>query len=121
MGWLMWLARLTAGAAALNLFTIYLGYFWPAADQRSMRILIATLLVAGIAAVNVFEVKSGTRMGSFAVHCSFCVIETQMHLRTAFPPVNFLPYWGLLLWSCLFPACIAANSKSCSRLPPSRL
>src|SRR6266851_3044650 len=32
IGWLVWLARLTAFAANCNLLVSYLGFFWPAAN-----------------------------------------------------------------------------------------
>src|SRR5437667_5684467 len=57
IGWLMWLARLTAFAANCNLLVSYLGYFWPAATGALWRAAIITLVVAVLTAINVFGVR----------------------------------------------------------------
>src|SRR5437762_4609059 len=40
VGWLIWLARLTAFAANCNLMVSYLGFFWPAANTGLVRAVI---------------------------------------------------------------------------------
>jgi APA family basic amino acid/polyamine antiporter len=65
IAWLLWLVRLTAAAAAANLFTNYLTEFWPAVQQPGARLLILALLIGFIAAVNVRGVKSGAAVSSF--------------------------------------------------------
>src|SRR5712692_10408854 len=40
VGWLTWLARLTAFAANCNLMVSYLGFFWPAANTTLGRAII---------------------------------------------------------------------------------
>jgi basic amino acid/polyamine antiporter, APA family len=57
--WLGWLARLTAAAANANLFVIYLGEFWPGAKSAVPRIVILTLLLGLLTAVNYVGVKKG--------------------------------------------------------------
>lgn len=65
MGWMMWLAQLSAPAANANLFVIYLGEFWPAANQFWPRLLILTLLVGVLTYVNYRGVHSGARVSNF--------------------------------------------------------
>ena len=62
--WLSWLSRLSAGAAAADLFTTYLAVFWPASQQRAARLLIIFLLVGTLALTNIVGVKSGARMSN---------------------------------------------------------
>lgn len=57
IGWLMWLARLTAFAANCNLLVSYLGYFWPSATSTLWRACIITLVVAVLATINVLGVR----------------------------------------------------------------
>jgi basic amino acid/polyamine antiporter, APA family len=58
-GWLLWLVRLTAAAAAANLFTNYLAEFWPAEREPFHRLAALAILIGFLAAVNVCGVKSG--------------------------------------------------------------
>jgi amino acid transporter len=68
MGWLAWLVRLTASAAAANLFAIYLAEFWPQAKDPFARALVLTVFVGVLAAVNYRGVEAGARFSSvFAV------------------------------------------------------
>ena len=60
VGWMLYLAQCAAPAANANLFVIYLGQFWPAAVHRPNQILILTVLVGALAAINVLGVKQGT-------------------------------------------------------------
>ena len=57
VGWLIWLARLTAFAANCNLMVSYLGFFWPAANSAIPRALIITCVVLFLAALNVTGVR----------------------------------------------------------------
>src|SRR5579871_1766868 len=58
-GWLSWLSRSTALAAAVNLFVSYLAQFWPGATETVPRVIIFSLLVGFLALVNYRGVKSG--------------------------------------------------------------
>ncbi len=58
VGWLVWLARLTAFAANCNLFLEYLSYFWPAAKSGWLRPAIITALVLFFAVVNIIGVRN---------------------------------------------------------------
>jgi amino acid transporter len=60
IAWTGWLARLTAAAANANLFVIYCAEFWPPAKNPLPRILILTLLLGVLAAVNYVGVRHGT-------------------------------------------------------------
>jgi len=57
VGWLMWLARLTAFAANLNLLIVYTTYFWPQVNTGWTRVVIITLIVALMTVINVIGVR----------------------------------------------------------------
>src|SRR5690349_12039087 len=58
VGWLLWLARVSAFAAICNLTLGYLGYFWPGAGK--WRTAIVVIFVAALALLNVLGVKRAT-------------------------------------------------------------
>jgi APA family basic amino acid/polyamine antiporter len=64
IGWLLWLARLTAPAANADLFVLYLGEFWPQAREPLARFLILTLLIGFLALVNLRGVRAGTQVNN---------------------------------------------------------
>lgn len=64
VGWLMWLARLTAFAANCNLLVDYLGYFWPSATAHYWREAIIIIVVASLAAVNILGVRDAARVSN---------------------------------------------------------
>jgi amino acid transporter len=57
VGWLMWLARLTAFAANCNLLVEYLGYFWPGIVAGWPRLVFITIIVGALTAINVAGVR----------------------------------------------------------------
>jgi basic amino acid/polyamine antiporter, APA family len=57
IGWLIWLARLTAFAANCNLFVAYLGYFFPAATSPTWRIVLITTVVIVLAVINLIGIR----------------------------------------------------------------
>ena len=57
VGWLSWLARLTAFAANCNLMVSYLAYFWPAANNAVPRAIMIVLVVLVLTAVNIIGVR----------------------------------------------------------------
>jgi amino acid transporter len=59
MGWLFWLARITAPAAATNLFADYLGDLWPGAQAPAVRLAVLTLVIGVLAVVNYRGVSGG--------------------------------------------------------------
>jgi len=60
IAWLGWLARLTAAASNANLFIIYLAEFWPAAKTVIPRLIVLTILLVTLTAVNYMGVRRGT-------------------------------------------------------------
>ena len=64
VAWLHWLSRLTAGAAAINLFATYLGYFWSPAQQPLERALLAAAILLVLTGVNLLGVKIGAHLSS---------------------------------------------------------
>ena len=57
IGWLIWLARLTAFAANCNLLVNYLGYFWPSATSTFWRATIIVITVVLLTTVNLLGVR----------------------------------------------------------------
>jgi amino acid transporter len=64
IGWLMWLARLTAFAANCNLMVNYLGYFWSPATSPSWRTTIIVVVVVALTAVNLLGVRQAAIIGN---------------------------------------------------------
>ena len=61
VGWLAFLTRLTAAAAAANLLTINLVEFFPAAERSGVRVAILTALLGGLALINLLGVRQSAR------------------------------------------------------------
>jgi amino acid transporter len=57
VGWLIWLARLTAFAANCNLLVNYLGYFLPSATNAYWRVTIITIVVVVLTIINVVGIR----------------------------------------------------------------
>jgi amino acid transporter len=57
VGWLIWLARLTAFAANCNLMVSYLSFFWAPANTGIIRAAIIVAVVLALTALNVFGVR----------------------------------------------------------------
>jgi amino acid transporter len=60
VGWLIWLARLTAFAANCNLLINYLGYFWPSATSTFWRPALIILVVGILTTINLLGVRQAT-------------------------------------------------------------
>jgi basic amino acid/polyamine antiporter, APA family len=65
IGWLTWLARISAASAVANLFISYLAAFVPAANAPRIRVVIITALLAFLAIMNYRGVSSGNRLSNF--------------------------------------------------------
>lgn len=63
-GWLLWLTRVSSAAAVANIFMDYLSGFWLPASGRVGRLVILTILIGGLAVVNVRGVKMGTQVSN---------------------------------------------------------
>src|SRR5215831_11298671 len=57
VGWLIWLARLTAFAANCNLMISYLAFFWTPANTGLIRAMIILAVVVALTALNVLGVR----------------------------------------------------------------
>ncbi len=57
VGWLYWIVRITTFAANCNLLIAYLGFFFPTANQGFLRILLISLVVVILTAVNFVGVR----------------------------------------------------------------
>jgi APA family basic amino acid/polyamine antiporter len=57
VGWLVWLARLTAFAANCNLLVNYLSYFWPSSIMSGWRATIIISVVGLLTVVNLIGVR----------------------------------------------------------------
>jgi basic amino acid/polyamine antiporter, APA family len=64
-GWLLWLTRISSAAAVANVFIDYLTGFWPPAKEPVSRVAILTILIGGLALVNIRGVKMGVRVSDF--------------------------------------------------------
>jgi amino acid transporter len=88
-GWLLWLIRVTASAAAVNLFTNYLAEFWPNVNQPLPRLVVLSILIgfltiinyrgveSGAAASNIFTVAKLSALLSFALAGGIFLLRTR--------------------------------------------
>jgi len=65
VGWLIWLARLTAFAANCNLMVSYIGHFWPASTTMWWRASIIAFVVAMLATINLIGVRQAAIVSNF--------------------------------------------------------
>jgi len=64
VGWMIWIARLTAFAANCNLFVGYLSFLWPPAGSPAGRAVTICLVVLSLAAVNLVGVRNAARVSN---------------------------------------------------------
>lgn len=102
VGWLLWLVRLTAAAAAANLFTNYLAEFWPAVQEQGPRLVVLAALIGFLAAVNVRGVKSGAAASNL-----FTVAKLA-------PLITFAIAGGVFLWRTHSPIPVEMGGSSTS-------
>ena len=62
VGWLYWIVRITTFAANCNLLLAYLGFFYPPANEGSIRILLISLVVLILTTVNFLGVKESAML-----------------------------------------------------------
>jgi basic amino acid/polyamine antiporter, APA family len=60
VGWLLWLARVTAFGSLANLFVGYLGIFWSGAGTGLGRALVVTSIVVALTVLNLVGVRPST-------------------------------------------------------------
>jgi basic amino acid/polyamine antiporter, APA family len=63
-GWLLWLTRVSSAAAVANVLVDYLAAFWPQAKGSVNRLLILTILIGGLAIINIRGINMGTRVSN---------------------------------------------------------
>ena len=107
VAWLGWLGRLTACAANANLFVIYLAEFWPAAKGPVSRVLVLTVLVSVLTAVNYVGVRRGTTQSNLFTAAKLATL-------VAFMLAGFL-YLALGHHAVVFSA---PNGPAAKWLPP---
>jgi amino acid transporter len=64
VAWLIWFVRIASCAANANLFVTYLGEFWPHATRPAMKLIVLTLLIGILAAINFRGVRAGTHVST---------------------------------------------------------
>ena len=64
VGWLVWLARVTAFAANCNLMISYLAFFWPAANAPVQRAFVIVLVVVSLTSLNIVGVRQAAIVGN---------------------------------------------------------
>lgn len=64
IGWLMWLARLTAFAANCNLLVNYVSYFWAPATSPARRATIIVSVVGVLTLINILGVRPAALVGN---------------------------------------------------------
>lgn len=64
VGWTLYLSQTAAPAANANLFVIYLAEFWPGAKHTWLRVLILTVLIWGLAFINILGARQGTTVSN---------------------------------------------------------
>jgi len=64
VGWLIWLARLTAFGANCNLLVSYLTYFWPSANQPTFRASIIVVVVLVLTVVNLVGIRQAAMVSN---------------------------------------------------------
>jgi basic amino acid/polyamine antiporter, APA family len=62
VGWLYWVVRVATFAANCNAFLIYLGFFLPEANTGVTRVILISLIVAGMTTINVIGVRESAIM-----------------------------------------------------------
>jgi len=65
VGWMSWLARISAYATNCNLLVVYLGFFWPAATSGLFRALVMTAVTAVVTIINYIGVRGAALTSNF--------------------------------------------------------
>lgn len=65
VGWMNWIARITAYATNCNLLIVYLAFFWPAAGSGIWRAVMISLITISLTAVNIFGVRDAALASNF--------------------------------------------------------
>lgn len=75
IGWMLYLVRVVSAATQANLFSTYLGEFWPWAAGRAGSLVVSSLFIGVLAAINIRGVRSGTGVSNaFALVKTFSLV-----------------------------------------------
>jgi APA family basic amino acid/polyamine antiporter len=108
VGWLMWLARLTAVAANCNLLIEYAAYFWPGINSGWTRIVMITLILGTLTFINVVGVRNAALFSDVStiaklipillfIGAGFFFLNPQSFVPTAQPSLSDFSQSVLLL------------------------
>jgi amino acid transporter len=65
VGWLYWIVRVTTFAANANLLLSYLGFFYPSANQGTVRVVLISIILLVLTAVNIAGVRESVILTNF--------------------------------------------------------
>ena len=68
VGWLLYIARLTAFAANINLLVSYVAWFWPSASSTGWREAIIATVVIGLTTINLLGIKGSTLLSNLLTY-----------------------------------------------------
>ena len=104
MGWLLWIARLTAFAALCNLWLDYLAFFLPGVNEGTMRavsITLISLLFNSMAGYAFARLRFRGRDRGFAFLIAALAIPVQISMLPLFLLMKWLhlvnTYWGVII------------------------
>ncbi len=92
VGWMTWIARLTAFAANSNLLVSYFAFFVPGAESASWRAVIITAIAVGFAAVNIIGVRDAAVLSNVLTTAKLVPLALFVIVGVFFiEPANFTP------------------------------
>jgi amino acid transporter len=65
VGWMNWIARISAYATNCNLLIVYLSFFWPAAGAGYTRAIVITTITFFLTAINYIGVRNAAIISNF--------------------------------------------------------
>lgn len=65
VGWMNWIARISAYATNCNLLIVYLSFFWPAAGSGYTRAIVITTITFFLTAINYIGVRNAAIVSNF--------------------------------------------------------
>jgi len=65
VGWMNWIARISAYATNCNLLIVYLSFFWPAAGSGYVRAIVITAITLSLTAINYIGVRNAAITSNF--------------------------------------------------------
>ncbi len=106
VGWLIWIARLTAFAANCNLLIGYLSFFWPAAGAGATRAVTITVIVVLISFVNIAGVRNAALVSNLftvgkLIPLVFFIAVGLFFIQPANFALEAAPGYGAFSGSCL--------------------